>query len=490
MSRFKVISLIVAFVSFILVGCGEKEKPAQVSKEINVRLQSSITSLDPIKVVDANTIQVIYNAYSHLYKMDENGKLVKDLVEKIEPKEGKKVWVVKIKEGVKFCVSGKEVTADDVKYSLNRVWKSPYSKVSWIFRDLKEIKKLDKYTVELVFNNPIDLPKYLSLPQVAIISKESMEKGTIESAGPYYISSTANNKVVLNSCQYSNLKPIYDKVTFKVINDDLLALSQFKKGDIDLLAVDPLLYNNLKVDKKFVKVIDNSANFYFVVLNTKKFPKELREKLVYSVDNKYLCDKLLKESCRPVDFVSAIYGGTNSLYNATLAEKGKTTEGKKKFVLLTLNRPDFIMAAEYISKSWKQLLGLDVNVKIVNFETMLSILFSGKDYDGALIWVSPMANLLEIWHLLWNPLDETPPKGRNVAYFYNPEYKALFLKYLRGEASLYDRVFLNRIEKVLEKDPPAVPLYNMKTVWVVKDSVAKELHFGRFNVIKLWVNGQ
>lgn len=474
-------SLAVVALSLVTLSCGEKKDSSNLS-EIKIRLQSSITSLDPIKVIDANTINILYNAYSHLYIMDENGKLVKDLVMEIKSLKNKKIWYIKIKPNIKFCNSNKEITAEDVKFSLERAWKDPKSKISWIFKNLKSIHIVDKYEIKLLFKESIDLPKYLSLPQIAIISKESFKQGKLESAGPYYIYSFKNNEVVLKNCKTSSLKPLFDKVIFKVIHNDNIALTQFKKGKIDLMQIDPILFKNLKISKENVKEISNPANFYFIVLNTKKLSKDLRKALISSVDTKKICYDILKNICKPVDFVSAIKGYSNSLHNYIPLRK----KFNAKLQILTLNKPEFILTAEYLSNIWEKSLGIHSEVKIVSFENMLSTIFSGKDYDGALIWVSPKANLLEIWHLLWNPLDNFPPKGRNVAFFYDKDYEKLFHKYLNGIYSLYDEEFLQKIEKVLEKNPPAVPLYSIKVYWLVKGSIKDKLHIGRFNIIKLW----
>ena len=98
-------------------------------------------------------------------------------------------YTIKIKPGVKFandpCFKdgkGREVTSDDVAYSLNRHFDSKNnSQTGWLFGQIKEIKTPDRYTVifELKKPNP-QLIYTLAHGASAIVPKEAVEKYGIE----------------------------------------------------------------------------------------------------------------------------------------------------------------------------------------------------------------------------------------------------------------------------------------------------------------------
>jgi len=484
----KVIFLLV-FISFVFIACSERpaseQKQEKTISSISIRLSSPITSTDPIRVVDANTLQVIYNAYSHLFKMLEDGSIIKDLVESYEKKENGRIWILKLKRGIKFCKSGDEVLADDVIFSLQRAYEDPYSKVSWVFKDLKSIQKIDNYTVMLTFSTPLDLPKYLTLPQLAIV--RPYKENALDSAGPYYIKEVKETELILEKCPTGSLKATFDKVTFKVIPNEKIAIAHFKSKKVSLTEIDPTYLPYLQQDnelKAYIREVNDSANFYFIAFNTQKLDKALRKYLVAVVDKQQLCSQILNGICYPENFVSSINSKLSPDYLVLRGEGGKISGfEKKKMELLVVNTPLFITTAEYVAKQWKDSLGIDTNIRILSFKSLISIVFSGQDFDAVVLWVSPLANLLEIWHLLWNPLDSAPPHGRNACRYFNKEYLKLFKLY-KQESSMLDNVdFLKEIEKVLEEDPPAVPLYSVKTVWL---SRVKNVPLGRFKLIRLW----
>ena len=78
------------------------------------------------------------------------------------PKNGAKDWVFNLRKGIKFS-NGQEFTADDAIYSLNLHRGDTKSGGARTFKPVTDIKKLDKYQIQISLNGPdADLPYALT----------------------------------------------------------------------------------------------------------------------------------------------------------------------------------------------------------------------------------------------------------------------------------------------------------------------------------------
>ena len=87
---------------------------------IVVGVQQDIDSLDPHKATAAGTKEIIFNIFEGLVKPDENGNLINAVASDYTISEDGLVYTFTLRDNVKFH-NGNVVTAEDVKYSLERV---------------------------------------------------------------------------------------------------------------------------------------------------------------------------------------------------------------------------------------------------------------------------------------------------------------------------------------------------------------------------------
>jgi peptide/nickel transport system substrate-binding protein len=126
-----------------------------------------VNSMDPYARFEAFLISFDLNMYEPLVRRDREMKLEPALATEwnnVDPT----TWRFKLRQGVKFH-DGTPLTADDVVFSWQRAI-NPGSNLGTPFSTVKEVKKLDDYTVDMITNlpNPI-LPNYLI--GVAMMSK-------------------------------------------------------------------------------------------------------------------------------------------------------------------------------------------------------------------------------------------------------------------------------------------------------------------------------
>ena len=106
---------------------------------------ANMTSFDPVKIVDAFSVNVLSNVYEGLVNVSPDGKPVTGLAASWEHSPDGREWTFRLKKGVKFHpVTGvdfktpDEMTAKDVVYSFKRAVAAPGAVTGWIFLDILE----------------------------------------------------------------------------------------------------------------------------------------------------------------------------------------------------------------------------------------------------------------------------------------------------------------------------------------------------------------
>jgi peptide/nickel transport system substrate-binding protein len=116
---------------------------------------SSSDTLDPhqgLTYLDTGRFEALYQP---LVKLSGTAAIEYVLAESITPNRGSlSEWIIKIRPGVTFH-SGKDLTADDVVYTIQRIISKGFSGAHFFGpTDLKNVKALDKLTVQVPMASP------------------------------------------------------------------------------------------------------------------------------------------------------------------------------------------------------------------------------------------------------------------------------------------------------------------------------------------------
>jgi peptide/nickel transport system substrate-binding protein len=131
-----------------------------------------VNSMDPYARNETFLLTFMLNVYEPLVRRDRNLKIEPALATEWA-QTAPEVWRLKLRRDVKFH-DGTPFVADDVAFSLQRV-KMPGSNLAAVVATLKEVRKLDDHTVELVTNGP-DPILLEEITQWGIFSKSWAEK--------------------------------------------------------------------------------------------------------------------------------------------------------------------------------------------------------------------------------------------------------------------------------------------------------------------------
>ncbi|MFN8525043.1 MAG: ABC transporter substrate-binding protein [Chloroflexota bacterium] len=238
------------------------QAPATVKKGGKLVIGADVNpvGLDPALTTAFSSVAIYEHMYSSLLTLEyKTNKVKPDLAESFRNVDGNTVEF-KLRQGVKFH-GGREVTAEDVKYTVDRLMddKNSVPLRSYLGPGAKA-EVVDKYTVRIK-NDSV----YAPLPSIvadrrpcAIVDREVVEKnGDLKNwdggSGPFkLVEYTPDVRVVLekNGNYWEKDFPILDQIEFRMIPDEQARIAAIRAGDVDMTVLkDPKSARLLKDDK-------------------------------------------------------------------------------------------------------------------------------------------------------------------------------------------------------------------------------------------------
>lgn len=287
-------SLVVLFAAATLtVGCGGgrfgNSGASKADHVLYATIPTNLTKLDPAQVEDGDTIEVLNQVFEGLVQYDEHNELQPNLAESWTVSEDGLTFTFKIKKGVKFH-SGREMTAEDVKYSWDRAaTKEALSPTvegymmdivgfaeAWAGKadGLSGVKVLDPYTLEVKILHPKGyFPMYLQYPCYFVVDREKVAKTPITSienmvgTGPFRITEyKENQQVVLERFEdYHGGAPKLQRIVRLIAKDPQTRRSLYESGRADWVALerqDKAFVDQNEELKRALQVVDRAAIWY------------------------------------------------------------------------------------------------------------------------------------------------------------------------------------------------------------------------------------
>ncbi len=269
--------------------------------ELRIATWEDINTMDPGWLTSVQRELTVMNClYNGLVKYKEGSwEIVPDLAKSWEMSTDGKEVTFHLRKGVQFQKGYGEMTAEDVKFSFERIInpavKSP-EKGSWA--QLDHVKVIDKYTVKLVLKGRMAQLFTSTLPLNAgmIVCKKAVEElgqkkfgfnpiGT----GPYQLAKwTPKQSVKLVAFKdYWGEKPKINKLTFMPIVEDATCEIALKTGEIDIGRVSLINIKAFEKDPKFNVYIKPALLYWWLGFTVNKPPFDnlkLRQAVRYAVD--------------------------------------------------------------------------------------------------------------------------------------------------------------------------------------------------------------
>ncbi|MCM1188830.1 MAG: ABC transporter substrate-binding protein [bacterium] len=249
MKRRKLFSLLLAalLTMAVLGGCGpdgtgessgdNSSGEPVIGGSVVVGIQQDIDSLDPHKATAAGTKEILFNIFEGLVKSDKNGDLMKAIASDYTVSEDGLVYTFTLREGVKFH-NGNVVTAEDVKYSLDRA--SGLLDGTPLISSLKVLTSvdiIDEKTVQVTVGSANTELIYSFVAAIIPAGSGEDAEGTPIGTGPFsFVSYTPQVGIVIkkNADYWQEGLPYLDEVNFKIVNSPDTALLELQGGSIDI----------------------------------------------------------------------------------------------------------------------------------------------------------------------------------------------------------------------------------------------------------------
>ncbi|MDX8044405.1 ABC transporter substrate-binding protein [Gracilibacillus sp. S3-1-1] len=192
----------------------------------------SLPILDPAFVCRRSENHLMRHLFSTLITFNqETNEFLPHLAHYWEHNDDCTNWIFYLQKGVRFH-HGKEMTAEDVRYSFNRhlTNRSPYR---WIVQDIKRITVKHEYMVEFLFSKPS--PFFLHVASSlggSIVPKDNAgTKNMPIGTGPYKVSENTEDKLMINVFNdYFLRRPYLDEIIiyfFPQLYDNAAVLNNF-----------------------------------------------------------------------------------------------------------------------------------------------------------------------------------------------------------------------------------------------------------------------
>ena len=188
------------------------------------RAGDSLT-LDPHAQNEGPTHTLAHQMYEGLLQRDMAGEIIPALATDWAVTDDPTVWRFNLREGVTFH-EGQEFTADDVVFSFERA-KKPTSAMKELLTSVKEIRKVDDLTVEMVTDGPnpllpANLTNLFVMDEGWTTENDTVEPQDIAAGGDNFAASNVNG-----TGAYRLESRTVDERTVLVANEDYWGVGEF-----------------------------------------------------------------------------------------------------------------------------------------------------------------------------------------------------------------------------------------------------------------------
>lgn len=510
------IGLALAGVLITAGGCG-KGKVSEAGKEsqasaFKYSVVSNLVTLDPAKLTDVPTFEVLKNIFGGLVELDEKNQPAPNVAEKWEISADQKTYTFHIRKNAKFN-NGREVTAEDVKWSFDRasrkVFASPTAGTFFDdivgFKEVNDgktdtisgIKVLNKHTLQMT----IKQPRTYFLAKIAYHVADILPKGDVPfdkpissikemiGTAPFKVTEFHSDHLVVmepNEHYYGH-KPTVSKVEVRIVKDPLTGISMYKTGKLDIFRVPVTELTSIKNDAKYKDQLHDypQASCFWLEMNQKVYKpfadKRVRQAFAMAINRKVIVDEVLqgnvdlakgilppgipgyreKVNELPYDPVKAKqlmtqagYADTSKLPSLQLVVPAKSSAGQAA-------------AANIVMQLRKVFSGFNISVLSPSWDAYLEKLRHkeiGFRYAG---W---LADYIDPSNFLSDLFNSKSPM--NHIYFSNQKFDQLCDK-ANGLSDLKEREKLYaEAEDILLQEGSVVPLLYPKDFWLVQKNVS------------------
>lgn len=459
-------------------------------------------TLDPALVEDAVSSSYVNKIFAGLVGLDAHLEIQPALAEKWEVDESGAVYTFFLRENARFQ-DGRQVTAEDVKYSLERACDpetgstvaglylgdivGAAERLAGLAEDVKGVEVLDERTIRIT----IDAPKAyflakMTYPTAAVVDREQIARGADwtgrpNGTGAYRLEEYSDDAITLEANEwYFGGEPRIQRLVFDLSAGD--PTTMYENNELDVAPVglediervlDP--YNPLSDEL----IVIPQLTVQYIGLNTRIPPfddVQVRQAFVYATDRELLSKVTFKQAVLPAWGVlpPGLPGYNQDVPHMAFDPErarallaGSSYGGAKGLPPIVLGTSvGSSAAARALARMFEDNLGVKVEIHQTAWSDYLRDINQGVYSMFSLGWTADYPdpqNFLDI-HF------HSESAGNSTGYA-NPEVDAL-LEEARVEPDEEKRMALyQQAEAVIIQDAPWIPLFHDVEYVLVKPYV-------------------
>lgn len=475
-SSLKKLFAILLVLMMLFTGCGSGgDSNSAENNHLNFGLTGEPVSMDPSIGNEQNSWQVYYQIFDTLIFRENDGTYSPRLAEKWEMSEDGMELTFYLRDDVMFH-NGEKFTAEDVKFTVERLLESPYT--SDIVIGIKGAEVVDDYTVKIIMDHPygaiLDCIAEVNFSIVCKKAVEEDEEGFARNpvgTGPYKFSEwkTGEKIEVTAFDDYYRGKTSIDSITFKIMNDTSTAVIALEKGELDILPRVPLTdKNNLSKNEDIEWYETELAGSTFVIFNYENGPfsnPKVRQAVSYAIDKEAMLEgasegqgSVIQSVLPPACFgYSEDFEGTE--YDLEKAKELMTEAGYPEGFTATLKTnedPMYYKPAEILQGQLSQ-IGINLELEKMERGAFFTDAYGGNFEIAVFNTTCPVPDADTILHFYFH--SSQIEAGCNLGQVRNDEFDQILTEAQRSTDADERLSLYNRANEIARDDGICVPLF-------------------------------
>ncbi len=319
---------------------GSSMAAAQEADTLRIGLRRNIQTFDPHNNSSYGT--PLMNVFDTLVRRTDDGEFVPHLAKSFEQKDDH-TWEFVLNEGIKFH-DGSELTAEDVKFTLDRVVGDNRLIESPRFATIQEVKVLDPYTVQIITHvpDPVMLNRLIRMGG-SIMPKDYFNEVGIGhftqhpiGSGPYKVTQySVGHQVLLEKFTdyFKGDVSDWDKAVLTTLPEPATRVNELITGGMDLVnEIPPSEWARVDGNHDTAIVPGDSTLVMMLLVNSnEEYPTSdvrVRQAIEYAIVDKLIVDMLFQGKATPTrtHITPGILGFNEEYYDTSLHDLDKAKE--------------------------------------------------------------------------------------------------------------------------------------------------------------------
>ncbi|HCL81148.1 MAG TPA: hypothetical protein DHW81_02635 [Nitrospiraceae bacterium] len=479
----------------------------RIEGHVYYRLNANPTTLDPALIADVSGASIAAKLFNGLVRLGDDLEILPDIAERWEISKDGKRYKFSLKKGVRFS-NGHEVKAKDFKYSFERVlnpgMRSPNT---WVFDKISGASEFQQglaneviglrvsgdYVFEIILRKPFSpFLSMLTTTPAYVVPEEDVKRWSVDfsshpsGTGPFVLKGwkSGGSLILQANERYFDGKVRIRGIVYRIIPEDLTAVTEFELGNIDVISLSASAYSKFRNDKKWGRYLASikGLNTYYLGMNTSRPPfndPELRTAVSHAIDRKKILETFYEGRGRlalgPVPDMLRMWDlrpdMTASLHYAPETAKRiiKTKGLSDTSVNMYVTADQDVVDLSEIIQSYLSASGMNVKIKQLEWSAYKEAINKG---EPDMFWLSWWADYPDPENFLF-PLFHSSnfgPAGNRTRYA-NKKADSLIEQ---GQYALNEKDrngFYKKAEEIIIKESPWVSFWHRTDFLVIRPRI-------------------